>query len=302
MRWGSPGTSVALRWGDRDQTVLEVIKVNVNRVLRWLAASAIADGLGLLIGGRAYARVWELIPGPRLYRRSIAWFLGLPSPVLRLIGISEAASGVALLSRVPIPVPELYRAVAPLYDAASPLWRRWLYADADRALDRALTEQLAPNGRVLDLGCGTGANLGRLLDLGLPFGSYLGVDGSEEMLATARARFAHLEKASFQHLDLTADPLPGGPFDLVVSTWVFSHLPDPRLVLEKAMGVLGPEGQMVLLFLAESESWQARLIRPVLDAMSARPVPRETYLAFPSLALEGFAGGSVVVMALKKEA
>lgn len=185
--------------------------MNGRRVLRWLAASAVADGWGLLIGGRAYSRVWELVPGPGLYRRSSAWFSGLPWPILRLIGIAEVALGTAILGRVAIPVGELYRAVAPLYDAASPLWRRWLYADADRAVDRALAEQLPPNGTVLELGCGTGANLGRLLDLGLPFGSYLGVDGSEEMLATARARFGYVDKASFQHLDLVADPLPGAP-------------------------------------------------------------------------------------------
>lgn len=78
-----------MRRGERGQTVLEVIRVNGKRALRWLAASAIADGLGLLIGGRAYARVWELTPGPRAYTRSAAWFSGLPSPVGTLMPLSR---------------------------------------------------------------------------------------------------------------------------------------------------------------------------------------------------------------------
>ncbi len=275
--------------------------MNGRTLLRWIAASAIADGLGLLIGGRLYAGLWQLVPGPGICRRSAARFAALPSPVLRSAGLAEAACGLALLGRVPIPVPELYRSVAPIYDAASPLWRRWLYADADQEVNRALREHLPREGRVLDLGCGTGVNLGMLLEMELPFGSYLGVDQSEEMLAAAKARFRHTENASFQHLDLPADPLPEGTFDLVISTWVFSHLPDPRLVLDKALERLVSGGHAVLLFLAESDSWQARLVRPVLDAMSARPVPEETYLAFPGrLRLERFAGGSVVVMVLRR--
>ncbi len=274
--------------------------MNGKMLLRWLAASAMADGLGLLIGGRAYAGLWQLVPGPNIYRRSAAWFAALPSPVLRSAGVAEAACGLALLGRVPIPVPELYCNVAPLYDAISPLWRRWLYAGADKAVNSALAEHLPPQGRVLDLGCGTGVNLGRLLDLGLPFGSYVGVDQSEEMLATARVRAGHLENVSFQRLDLLADLLPEGPFDLVVSTWVLSHLPDPRAVLDKAMDRLVSGGHIVLLFLAESDSWQARVVRPVLDAMSARPVPEEIYMAFPGrVRMQGFAGDSVVVMALR---
>lgn len=275
--------------------------MNRKLLLRWLALCAIVDGLLLLIGGRRYARLWRA--GADLALRSADRFAALPSWVLRLAGVAEVAFALALLRRVPIQVGELYRAVAGIYDPASFLWRRWLYAGAHRALDEALAEYLPPDGRVLDLGCGTGANLERLISLGLPFGSYLGVDQSEEMLARARERFARLDRASFQRLDLTADPLPEGPFDLVVSTWVFSHLPDPLAVVQKAMGALGEEGYMVLLFLAESDSWQARLLGPLLEILSARSVPESVYLAFPGhFLLQRFAGGSVVLAVLKKGA
>jgi SAM-dependent methyltransferase len=67
------------------------------------------------------------------------------------------------------------------------------------------------------LGCGTAANLERLIALDLPFESYTGVDLSEAMVNRARAKFAHLPNVHFQQLDLLTDPLPMGPFDLVVS-------------------------------------------------------------------------------------
>lgn len=279
----------------------EELLVNGKVLLRWLALCAIADGLLLLIGERGYARSWQA--GAGLVRRLADRFAALPSWALRLTGVAEMGLALALLRRVPIHVGELYHAVAGVYDPASFLWRRWLYAGAHRALDEALAEYLPPDGRVLDLGCGTGANLERLLSLGLPFASYVGVDQSEEMLARARERFAHVDRASFQRLDLAVDPLPQGPFDLAVSTWVLSHLPDPMSMVGMAMGVLGEEGHVVLLFLAESESWQASLLRPLLETLSARPVPEESYLAFPGhFLLRRFAGGSAALMVLKKGA
>lgn len=48
-------------------------------LLRWFSISTIANGLALLIGGRRFARLWQAIPGPGLYRRSATWFAGLPS-------------------------------------------------------------------------------------------------------------------------------------------------------------------------------------------------------------------------------
>lgn len=275
--------------------------VNLRTCARWMAAAALADGCGLMIGGRAYAGLWRRVPGPDTVRRAAGWLAALPSPVLRLLGAGEAALGLDLLGRVPVPVPDLYRMAAPVYDAASPVWRRWFYQQADEAVGAAFREIIQPGCRVLDIGCGTGVNLRRILDLGLPFASYTGVDQSAQMLAQARSRFRRIENAAFERLTLSLDPLPEGPFDLVVSTWVFSHLPNPPLVVHEALSRLaGPRARVVLLFLADSESWQARAIRPIMAAMSARAVPEETYLAFPGrVRLDTFAGGSVALLVLR---
>jgi len=275
--------------------------MNRKLLLRWLALLAIVDGLLLLIGGHGYARLWQA--GAGFVRWSTDRFAALPSWALRLVGVAEIGFALALLRRVPIQVGELYHAIAGVYDRVNFLWRRWLYRDAHAVLDRALAEYLPRDGRVLDLGCGTGANLERLLSLKLPFGSYVGVDQSEEMLTRAREHFADVARASFQRLDLTADPLTEGPFDLVVSTWVFSHLPDPLAVVEKTMGVLSEEGHLVLLFLARSDSWQARLLEPLEGILSSRPLPEEAYLAFPGhFLMQRFGGGTAVLMVLKKGA
>lgn len=122
-----------------------------------------------------------------------------------------------------IPVNALYRAIAGIYERLSPICVGG-YAQACKALDRSYASYLLAYGRVLDLGCGTGANLERVLNLRMPFGSYLGADQSWAMLAKVRAKFAHLPRAGFHQLDLQKDRLPEGPLALMVSTWVFEHL------------------------------------------------------------------------------
>ena len=154
---------------------------------------------------------------------------------------------------------------------------------------------------MLDLGCGTGANLGRLHALNLPFGAYVGVDQSESMLAQSEAKFGDVERASFRRLNLITDPLPDGPFDLVVSTWVFSHLPDPTRVVEKAMAKLREGGHMVLLFIGRPKGPGGGPLASSLAFFSAHPVSDRTHLAFPGpVRPERFSGGALVLMVLKR--
>jgi len=71
--------------------------------------------------------------------------------------------------------------------------------------------------RILELGFGTGETTRRLL--ALHSGAHLlGLDGSSRMLAAIE-----IEGAEFRRAELT-DPLPAGPFDLVVSCLTIHHL------------------------------------------------------------------------------
>ena len=71
--------------------------------------------------------------------------------------------------------------------------------------------------RILELGFGTGETTRRVLALH-PGAHLLGLDGSSRMLAAIE-----VEGAEFRRAELT-DPLPEGPFDLVVSCLTVHHL------------------------------------------------------------------------------
>lgn len=273
----------------------------------WLARiaglSMIADGVLLALFGRRYARLWRLGSREGLYYETVRWFEKRPPWLLRLLGVVEALAGARVLGRAPLSVPAIYNTLAEPYSAIDTRWRDWLYADAHRAFDQALATHLPREGRVLDLGVGTGANLGRLLEMGVPFASYTGVDVTEAMLQQAREKHASLPQAHFRRLDLMTDPLPDGPFDLITSTWALEHMADPGLVVQKAWQQLGAGGHMVLLFEVEDDDWYSRLENRVLGFLDAQQVPLAAVSHFPGLIrFDRFGGpfGKLALVVLQK--
>lgn len=101
-----------------------------------------------------------------------------------------------------------------------------------------------------------------------------------------------------------SDPLPEGPFDLIVSTWVFEHLPDPALVAGKALERLKPGARMVLLFEDQVGSFLSQLIDRVYPFVSAHLVEENDYRRFPGqVVLENhFSGplGDLALLVLEK--
>lgn len=97
-------------------------------------------------------------------------------------------------------------------------------------------------GRVLELGVGTGVNL----PLYGPDARVTGCDASEEMLSWAAQRCQQgceaLVQADVQHL-----PFADGSFDVVAGSLLFCIVPDPGRGLSEARRVLGAEGRLVLL-------------------------------------------------------
>jgi tRNA (cmo5U34)-methyltransferase len=78
----------------------------------------------------------------------------------------------------------------------------------------------ATGSTILELGTGTGETALRVLARN-PGARLTGIDASEAMLAAARARLPADADLRVQRLE---DPLPGGPFDLVVSVLAVHHL------------------------------------------------------------------------------
>ena len=96
---------------------------------------------------------------------------------------------------------------------------------------------------ILELGIGTGETTRRVLDRH-PNASLTAIDSSPQMLERARASFPQGDL----RLARLEDPLPAGPFDLVVSALAVHHLDGAgkRDLFERIAGVLAEDGRFVL--------------------------------------------------------
>jgi SAM-dependent methyltransferase len=119
-----------------------------------------------------------------------------------------------------------------------------------------LARSLAPSGRVLDVGCGTGT----LLDA-MPAGyEKTGVDVSEQMLVTARDRGLQVQVASADEL-----PFDDGSFDLVMTFAVLHHLVERdkvRRAVAEMCRVTAPGGAILV--------WDHNRLNPYWPLLMAR--------------------------------
>lgn len=118
------------------------------------------------------------------------------------------------------------------------------------APDPSLVELLGrlPRGRALEIGCGTGTNAVYLAGQGY---QVVGVDLAPRAVALARARAAEAgADVAFHVVDVLADPLPGGPYDLVFDRGclhVFDEAADRARFAEQVASALAPGGQWLSL-------------------------------------------------------
>ena len=118
------------------------------------------------------------------------------------------------------------------------------------------TEALAAT-RILDLGAGTGETARRVLEKH-PGARVVLVDASAEMLEAARLALPEdrVEQIIVRQLE---DPLPDGPFDLVVSALAVHHLEsaEKRLLFRRIAEALEPGGRFVLadVIIPDDPSW-----------------------------------------------
>jgi tRNA (cmo5U34)-methyltransferase len=99
--------------------------------------------------------------------------------------------------------------------------------------------------RVLELGIGTGETARRVLAFH-PVAVLVGLDASREMLDRARAALpADRVELGVARLN---DPLPAGPFEVIVSALTIHHLngDDKADLFRRAATVLSPDGRLVV--------------------------------------------------------
>jgi tRNA (cmo5U34)-methyltransferase len=147
-----------------------------------------------------------------------------------------------------------------------------LMRDAMPAYDRMqdevarATEGVAA-ARVLDLGAGTGETARRVLTVH-PGAHVVALDASAQMLELAGEL---LGERVTPHLARLGEPLPPGPFDLVVSALAVHHLDGPgkAALFGDVAAVLAPGGRFVM----------ADVIVP--EAPVARPTPIDPAIDLP---------------------
>ncbi len=118
-----------------------------------------------------------------------------------------------------------------------------------REVYRRQIEPLGPSEgwRILDVGCGTGGNLGLLRR----FGRTWALDHSRAAAAFTRSRgHGRIAVASATEL-----PHPDETFDLVTALGVIEHVPDDALMLREMLRVARPGGHLLLMTSAHPWMW-----------------------------------------------
>ena len=132
--------------------------------------------------------------------------------------------------------------LTPFYDAFVRLTMREDIFRA-RVVDQVLAG-LGPGGRVLEIGCGTGALTERLA-AAAPEAAVTGLDGDQRVLERARARLAG---TGVELVTARADEMPfaDAGFDRVVASLLLHHLDDATkaAALAEAHRVLAPGGSL----------------------------------------------------------
>lgn len=156
-----------------------------------------------------------------------------------------------------------YRRWAPVYDAT---FGRITRMGRNRAVETINARQ----GRVLEVGVGTGLSLSRYA----PHLEVTGIDYSEDMLDIARRRVAaetlhHVRE--LRQMDARTLDFPDNHFDTVVAMYLVSVVPDPERVMAEVARVCKPGGQVIIVnhfardrgFLA----WVEHLFAPLADKL-----------------------------------
>jgi len=198
---------------------------------------------------------------------------------LRLRGFRPSLEGespqarVSPSTRATTTAQRRYDRQAATYDLSGALVEKLLMA----RWRRLLWSRVPSDGRLLEVGVGTGKNLGYY-----PEGAeVIGIDLSPAMLrrAVARGRRKGLSLA-FGLMDAQALALPDESLDGVVATFVFCSVPDPVLGLREIRRVLRPGGRVFLLEHVRSASgvlgklmdW----LNPLLVRLSGTNINRNT--------------------------
>lgn len=161
-----------------------------------------------------------------------------------------------------------YRRWAPVYDAT---FGRVSTVGRKHAVE-TINQR---NGRVLEVGVGTGLSLGDYK----PHLELVGIDLSPEMLDKARERVAQeglTHVTGLHEMDAGELTFPTASFDTVVAMYVMTVVPDPEKVMRELARVTKPGGEVILVnHFSQVEGvrgWVERRMAPFAEIIGWRPV------------------------------
>jgi SAM-dependent methyltransferase len=142
---------------------------------------------------------------------------------------------------------------------------------------RLLDCAIAPDARILEIGCGTGQ-----MSLYLARGEriVIGADltrASLQLGAAAAERFG-VEGVQFVETDLHHPGLRAGAFDVVYASGVLHHTPDPRAAFAQLLPLLRPGGMIVIGLYNGFARLPLRLRRAVARISGYRWIPFDSVL------------------------
>lgn len=154
---------------------------------------------------------------------------------------------------------------AALYDriATAPGVERWRRVAAERTA--------TAGGTVVEMGCGTGANLPYLRERVGPAGRVVGVDIAGPLLDRARERAANYDNVSVVRADAAAPPIDGA--DAVLAAFVCGLFEEPAAVVDRWCDRVGPGGRVTLLDATASDDPRGRPFNPLFNSFVAAGSP-----------------------------
>ena len=163
------------------------------------------------------------------------------------------------------------------------------------AHDLARRLKVGPNGRVLELACGTGA-LTRVVRATLPGSAQIvATDLNPGMLDVARKNLGAAD-VHWRTADASELPFKDGAFDAVVCQFGLMFLPDPAKGFREAKRVLGAGGMLLAnVWLPMPDNPAAQIVHDVAASLAPADPPRFLNTPYGSLdpeAMRGFAAAA----------